>query len=100
MNRGDENSLVAAQPAAAADAPPGEAPAPRPEQDSLLSDEAYSGDDVQVSSRHPHRIRVGSLIAQRYEVLGTLGEGGMGIVYRCRDRHAGELVAVKRVIPP
>lgn len=100
MNRGDENSLVAGGPATAAEVRAGQAPAPRPEHDSLLSDEAFSGDDVQQSSRHPHRIRVGSLIAQRYEVLGTLGEGGMGIVYRCRDRHAGEQVAVKRVIPP
>ncbi len=45
-------------------------------------------------------IRVGHIIAQRYEVVGVLGEGGMGIVYRCRDKNTGEHIALKRVIPP
>lgn len=42
----------------------------------------------------------GHVIANRYEVLGLLGEGGMGIVYRCRDQSDAQLVALKRVIPP
>ncbi|HEX2733752.1 MAG TPA: protein kinase [Polyangiaceae bacterium] len=93
MTRGDENSVAQANPPAAELRPP-----PR-DYDSLLSESSFT-EDAASSTRHPNRIRVGSLIAQRYEVLGVLGEGGMGIVYRCRDRHAGEQVAVKRVILP
>ena len=48
----------------------------------------------------PAAILPGHLIAERYEVLSVLGEGGMGIVYGCRDRATQEEVAVKRVIPP
>jgi serine/threonine protein kinase/tetratricopeptide (TPR) repeat protein len=50
---------------------------------------------------HPAQpVLPGHLIAQRYEVINVLGEGGMGIVYRCRDQATSDLVAVKRVILP
>ncbi len=46
------------------------------------------------------QIHPGSVLAHRYEVTSVLGEGGMGIVYRCRDQASGENVAVKIVVPP
>jgi len=34
----------------------------------------------------------------RYEKLSRLGEGSYGVVYKCRDRETGALVAVKRFV--
>ena len=46
------------------------------------------------------RVVIGDCIAERYEVRSVLGEGGMGIVYRCFDRHRGVDVALKQVTVP
>lgn len=41
----------------------------------------------------------GTVLADRYEVEGILGRGGMGMVYRATDRLAGERIAIKLLRP-
>jgi serine/threonine protein kinase len=43
----------------------------------------------------PTRLALGSLFAERYEVLEELGKGGMGEVYRVRDKKLDEEMALK-----
>jgi serine/threonine-protein kinase len=44
-------------------------------------------------------LRTGDVIASRYEIGVRLGVGGMGSVWRARDRELGEDIAVKQLLP-
>ena len=45
------------------------------------------------------RLKTGDLLLGRYEVLDELGQGGMGVVYKCFDKTGGVEVAVKGLPP-
>lgn len=40
--------------------------------------------------------RVSSRSMERYEKICKLGEGSYGIVYKCRNRDTGDIVAIKK----
>lgn len=35
---------------------------------------------------------------ERYERLGKLGEGSYGMVFKCRNRENGQVVAIKKFV--
>ena len=68
---------------------------PFPDEPSLGSAPTMGG-----RTTPPHgRLRPGDVLLGRYTVLAELGEGGMGVVYKCLDNIGGIEVAVK-CLPP
>ena len=59
--------------------------------------------DMTIPGKHDRKFdgyfEAGDLILGRYNVLSKLGQGGMGVVYKCFDETAGVVIALK-ALPP
>jgi serine/threonine protein kinase len=74
----------------------GENEAPEPSGDQGGEEAAAPAADAEDLMSLP----TGTLLGDRYEVLGKLGSGGFGIVYEARDREAsGDVFAIKEYVP-
>ncbi len=69
------------------------------ESDSSIADALTDPAPPQKIGIEPSGLPLGQVLAERYEVRGRLGAGGMGAVYRVFDRELGEEVALKVLQP-
>lgn len=74
------------------------ATAPVAEQETLIEAPGGAGTQPTATVKNAKRFDIPQVLGD-YELLGELGRGGMGIVYRARQRSVNRLVALKVIRP-
>ncbi len=87
---GDVGATAVRSPSSSSSAAPSPAPAPAHTSQATMGGGSFFSAPL---------IPMGTVLANRYEVLQVLGQGGMGAVYKVYDRELERFVALKTIRP-